>query len=85
MSSPSVLPFVEGLDDLVTVLAKQIERHVVGPGNMGGLELARRPHIQNPRRNRGSESVTEVLRIEGGGSGHGDQRPSGCAGGALSL
>ena len=76
---------VEVLDDLVAVLAQQIQRNVVGPGDVGGLELARGSHVENPRRHSRTEALAEVLRIDGGGSGHGDQGPSGWAGGDQSL
>ena len=77
--------FVEVPDDLVAVFAQQVQRDVVGAGDMGGLELARGPDVENPRRRSRTEAFAEVLRIDGGGSGHGDRGPSGRAGGDQSL
>ena len=68
---------VEVPDDLVAVFAQQIQRDVVGTGDVGGLELARGSDVENPRRRRRAEAIAQVLRIDGGGSGHGDQDPSG--------
>ena len=64
---------VEVLDDLVAVLAQQVQRNVVGPGDVRGLELARGSDVENPRRRSRTEAIAEVLRIDGGGSGHGDE------------
>jgi hypothetical protein len=61
------------LDDLVSVLAQQIERDVVGPGDMGDLELARRSNVENPRRRGRTEKLAEVLGIDGGGCRHVDE------------
>jgi hypothetical protein len=58
------------LDDLVSVLAQQIERDVVGPGDMRDLELARRSHVENPWGRGGTEKLAEVLGIDGGGGRH---------------
>ncbi len=76
---------VEVLDDLVAVLAQQIQRNVVGPGDVRGLELARGSDVENPRRRRRIQQAhAEVLRIDGGGGRHIDGVLSGC-GGAGSL
>jgi hypothetical protein len=38
---------VEALSDLGTVLIQNIERDVVGPGDVRGLEFGRSPHVDN--------------------------------------
>ena len=72
---------VEVLDDLVAVLAQQVQRHVVGAGDVSGLELARGSDVENPRwRSRtrrslrscesmvvGAVMVIRVLPAEAGG------------------
>ena len=63
---------VEMLDDLVAVLAQQIERNVVGPGDVRGLKLARGSDVENPRWRGRTEQLAEVLGIDGGGGGHVD-------------
>ena len=51
---------VEVLDDLVAVLTQQIQRNVVGPGDVGGLELARGSDVENPRRRSRTKALAEV-------------------------
>ena len=58
---------VQVLDDLVAVLAQQIQRNVVGPGDVRGLELSGRSHIQNARGCRGVQQIAQLCRIDGGG------------------
>ena len=51
---------VEVRDDLVAVLTQQIQRNVVGPGDVRGLKLPRGSHVENPRRRSRTKAHIEV-------------------------
>ncbi len=56
--------------DLVAVLTQQVQGHVVGPGDVDGLELPRRADVENARRVRRVQQATQVGGVEDGRCTH---------------
>jgi hypothetical protein len=59
------VPF-EVLDDLVAVLAQQVERNVVGAGNVHRVELAGGSDVQHSRGHCQIQKRAQILRVDRG-------------------